>query len=110
MAVVGCWPPVFPRLEDWYDRQRKIESVQLCFVVETSLMPLYEYSCEQCGKKIELLVRGGEQPECPHCQSTQLTKLLSVVAGHVAGGSDTAAMESGCGRPQCGMGGCAGLG
>ena len=55
-------------------------------------MPLYEYSCEQCGKKIELLVRGGEQPECPYCQSTQLTKLLSMVAGHVAGGSDTAAM------------------
>lgn len=73
-------------------------------------MPLYEYSCDQCGKQIELLVRGGEQPECPHCQSTTLTKLLSVVAGHVASGGDAGPLEGGCGRPQCGMGGCAGLG
>jgi hypothetical protein len=35
---------------------------------------------------------------------------LSVVSGHVAkGGSDSGAGGS-CGRPQCGMGGCAGLG
>jgi hypothetical protein len=34
---------------------------------------------------------------------------LSVVSGHVAGGGTSAPAES-CGRPQCGMGGCAGLG
>ena len=37
-------------------------------------MPLYEYSCEKCSRKIELLVRGDEKPECPHCHSTKLTK------------------------------------
>jgi putative FmdB family regulatory protein len=73
-------------------------------------MPLYEYACEKCGKKIELLVRGGEQPECPHCHSKKLTKLLSVVSGHVANGGGEADMAGGCGRPQCGMGGCVGLG
>ena len=73
-------------------------------------MPLYEYSCEKCGKTIELLVRGGEKPECPHCRSKKLTKLLSVVAGHVANGGGEADMAGSCGRPQCGMGGCAGLG
>lgn len=74
-------------------------------------MPLYEYSCQTCSQKIELLIRGNEKPECPHCQGTKLTKLLSVVRGHVAGGSGGHAAEvEGCGRPQCGMGGCAGLG
>jgi putative FmdB family regulatory protein len=73
-------------------------------------MPLYEYSCEKCSRKVELLIRGEEKPECPHCHSTKLTKLLSVVSGHVAGGGGSAAAAEGCGRPQCGMGGCAGLG
>lgn len=73
-------------------------------------MPLYEYTCRACGKPCELLVRGDEKPLCPHCQSRRLEKRLSVVAGHVAGarGADPAA--GGCGRPQCGSGGCAGLG
>ena len=73
-------------------------------------MPLYEYSCEHCSRKIELLVRGDEKPECPHCHSTKLTKLLSVVSGHVAGGGGQSSPAEDCGRPQCGMGGCAGLG
>ena len=72
-------------------------------------MPLYEYSCEKCSRKVELLIRGDEKPECPHCHSTKLIKLLSVFSGHVTGGGTSAAAES-CGRPQCGMGGCAGLG
>ena len=49
-------------------------------------MPLYEYSCDKCSRKIELLIRGDEKPECPHCHSTKLTKLLGVVRGHVSGG------------------------
>ncbi len=73
-------------------------------------MPLYEYSCQKCSQKIELLIRGDEKPECPHCQSTKLTKLLSVVSGHVAKGGGDAGDGGMCGRPQCGMGGCAGLG
>jgi putative FmdB family regulatory protein len=72
-------------------------------------MPLYEYSCEKCSRKVELLIRGDEKPECPHCQSTRLTKLLSVVSGHVSNGGGHAPAAEGCGRPQCGMGGCAGL-
>lgn len=73
-------------------------------------MPLYEYSCQQCSRKIELLVRGSETPECPHCHSTALTKLLSVFSGHVANGGGDSYDAGGCGRPQCGTGGCAGLG
>jgi DNA-directed RNA polymerase subunit RPC12/RpoP len=35
-------------------------------------MPLYEYSCQKCSYKIELLIRGDEKPVCPHCQSWPL--------------------------------------
>ena len=73
-------------------------------------MPLYEYSCQKCSRQIELLVRGDEKPVCPHCESTKLNKLLSVVSGHVASGGGNSAEAEGCGRPQCGMGGCTGLG
>lgn len=75
-------------------------------------MPLYEYTCRACGKECELLVRGDEKPVCPHCASRKLDKLLSVVSGHVAGsrGADAAPVAGGCGRPQCGTGGCAGMG
>ena len=74
-------------------------------------MPLYEYACRACDQQCELLVRGDEQPICPHCGSIQLTKQLSVVAAHVASGGSTrqAFPDSGCGRPQCGQGGCGGL-
>lgn len=74
-------------------------------------MPLYEYHCEACGANIELLVRNSEEkPKCSECESPKLTKLLSVVSGHVAGGA-TASLPTmpsggGCGKPQCGMGRC----
>jgi hypothetical protein len=57
-----------------------------------------------------LLIRGDEKPVCPHCQSTKLTKLLSVVSGHVSNSGGDSGAGGSCGRPQCGMGGCAGLG
>ena len=73
-------------------------------------MPLYEYACRACDQQCELLVRGDEQPTCPHCGSRKLTKQLSVVATHVAsGGSARQALPPGCGRPQCGQEGCGGL-
>ncbi len=72
-------------------------------------MPLYEYVCKKCNQQLELLVRGSEQPQCPHCESDQLTRLLSVPAGHVAKGSlpvsdaprFTPCGMGGCGRPEC---------
>ena len=54
---------------------------------------------------------GSEQPACPHCESRQLEKLLSVPAAHTAGSAELpvcrpAPAGGGCGLPQCGMGGC----
>lgn len=67
-------------------------------------MPLYEFACQDCYSEAELLVQGSQQPECPKCGSTKMTKLLSVVA---APGRDSSSanepMRSGgsCG-PGCG--------
>lgn len=53
-------------------------------------MPIYEYTCSDCGKRFELLVRGGATPECPHCRSARLERELSAFAV----GSASAARES----------------
>ncbi|WP_437224095.1 FmdB family zinc ribbon protein [Planctomicrobium sp. SH661] len=50
-------------------------------------MPIFEYHCPECGTDCEVFIRGGESPACPTCSSTQLEKLMSAPAGHVAGGS-----------------------
>lgn len=41
-------------------------------------MPIYEYRCESCGRKLSLLRRMGEEAEaCPKCGSLRLTRLYS---------------------------------
>jgi putative FmdB family regulatory protein len=44
-------------------------------------MPLYEYLCQACGRRTEVLQRVDEPPlvECPHCRG-ELRKLLSAPA------------------------------
>jgi putative FmdB family regulatory protein len=46
-------------------------------------MPLFEYRCDECGRRFSLLV--GVTAErtrlrCPHCGSTKATKLISRIA------------------------------
>lgn len=75
-------------------------------------MPLYEYSCDDCHRDFELLVRGDERPACPECGSGALSKQFSVPAAHVAGTSPLPVCRppapGGCGLPQCGQGMCQG--
>jgi putative FmdB family regulatory protein len=59
-------------------------------------MPIYEYTCRECGKQFEQLVRGDSTPECPACQSTRLEKMLSAFA--VSSGNADSATEETCGR------------
>lgn len=61
-------------------------------------MPIYEYECADCGAKFELLIRGKEKPECPHCKGHRLDKLISASATH-AKSSDSC----GCAAKQAGM-------
>lgn len=46
-------------------------------------MPLYEYRCETCGGRLEVLQRVGEGPaglSCPDCGSPRLSKEFSTFA------------------------------
>jgi putative FmdB family regulatory protein len=69
-------------------------------------MPLYEFACPKCESNFELLIRGGETPECPDCHSRKLEKLLSVPAAHVGGGQSLPICDAPRPAGPCGMGGC----
>lgn len=46
-------------------------------------MPVYEYRCQGCKRRVSLFFRSFSavsDPVCPRCRSTQLTKLVSRVA------------------------------
>jgi putative FmdB family regulatory protein len=74
---------------------------------QENAMPIYEYSCEACGREFETLVRSGETPACPQCESTRLHKRLSVFATASAAESAPALSPCGsCGHPG-GPGSCA---
>ena len=80
-------------------------------------MPIYEYTCQDCQRDSELLIRGAGDEVCPHCGSPKLHKQLSVPAppaGGKSGSSDpfpmaSSGLRAGCGRPQCGGGHCQGF-
>jgi len=72
--------------------------------IEELGMPIYEYTCQDCERQVELLVRGSERPVCPECGSEQLEKLLSVPAAHTSG--EKSLPIAGDGFRPCGMGGC----
>ncbi|HTP08780.1 MAG TPA: zinc ribbon domain-containing protein [Anaerolineae bacterium] len=58
-------------------------------------MPIYEYRCADCQKKVSVFFRSfsavdQEQPRCPICQGTHLTKMVSkvrVIRGASSSGS-----------------------
>ena len=45
-------------------------------------MPLYEYRCRNCHRRVTLLrsFSDSSEPRCPDCQSEDLTRLISRVA------------------------------
>jgi len=72
-------------------------------------MPIFEYSCQDCGSGFELLVRSDTVLQCPQCHSSKLDKQLSVFA--TAAAADAAPqLPAGpcgsCGHPD-GPGACA---
>ena len=45
-------------------------------------MPIYEYTCDDCGADFELLIRGSETPRCKACESEAVTRRLSLPRVH----------------------------
>ena len=72
-------------------------------------MPIYEYRCESCAGRFEVLTRFAERDSaqvCPACESTKTRVLVSsfaVTGGESASASDFASEASGGG---CCGGGC----
>jgi putative FmdB family regulatory protein len=66
-------------------------------------MPLYDFTCDDCGNRFERLVRReAELPDvtCPGCDGRQVHRALSLPAAPV---SAAAAAPTGCGvGPPCG--------
>jgi putative FmdB family regulatory protein len=52
-------------------------------------MPIFEYSCEDCGTKFEKLVRraGASDVLCPSCGQNHLKQEYSTFAAHANGTS-----------------------
>lgn len=72
-------------------------------------MPIYEYQCESCTHQFEELVRNGEHPSCPNCQSQNVQRRLSTFCKKSGGSGETfSAQSSGGGKCSgCSGGSCA---
>jgi putative FmdB family regulatory protein len=53
-------------------------------------MPIYEYQCEECGKRSSTLLSSYASPDpvCPHCGKPALRRLVSTFATVSSGESD----------------------
>ena len=53
-------------------------------------MPIYEYRCEECGKRTSALLMSYSSPDpvCPHCGKRALRRLVSTFATVGSGESD----------------------
>lgn len=72
-------------------------------------MPIFEYSCEDCGTKFEKLVRRSAETtglSCPSCGKDHLTQEYSTFAARANGKSE--APQMGCGSGMCQPGICGG--
>jgi len=74
-------------------------------------MPLFEYRCQDCNTKFEVLHKSSvnqEEVSCPECKSSNNKKLLSTFSASM--GSSSASGDS-CATGNCGLpapaGGCA---
>jgi putative FmdB family regulatory protein len=72
-------------------------------------MPIYEFICDHCRKNFELLATRSEDqvaPVCPHCQSPEITRMLSRVNARVSSPSSSASSLPQVHSRSCGSGNC----
>lgn len=76
-------------------------------------MPIFEYRCNDCGKKFDILHKSStnmEEVVCPECQLNNSKKLLSSFSASM-GSSSSLSSDSPCSDGSCGVpsygGGCA---
>jgi len=67
-------------------------------------MPIYEYRCQDCGNRFEILQRMGQGAEglsCPECGEERVEKQYSTFASSTGESGRSDAPARGCG-PGCG--------
>jgi len=73
-------------------------------------MPLYEYTCEACKQRSELLISGEQIPVCPNCGSEKMQKEFSTFSTNSEGAAGASAGSRshapGCGCCMSGQGAC----
>jgi putative FmdB family regulatory protein len=74
-------------------------------------MPLFEYKCEHCSEKFELIKSASDLdavmcPSCGNIAQKQLSVFAKPSAAPSAGASFNRAPKGGCGNGSCGSGGC----
>ena len=42
-------------------------------------MPMFEYRCEDCGRRFEIFLTSSRKAICPHCKSEKLEKQISAL-------------------------------
>lgn len=59
-------------------------------------MPVYEFRCENCGKRVEMLVRSFEEQDlpCPFCKNNSLRRVMSAFAYHRSEGDRLASLDT----------------
>jgi putative FmdB family regulatory protein len=72
-------------------------------------MPIYDYSCRECGEVSEVLVRALEgNARCPHCGSENIEKLVSasfsIKMSTAEPGATCCGREERCEKPPCSTG------
>lgn len=71
-------------------------------------MPIFEFTCQDCGADFEKLVRNSHAViECPTCASTKIKKRFSVF-GCKTGDRFVSSASSGAGCSGCSRGSCQG--
>jgi len=72
-------------------------------------MPIFEFLCEHCRRYFELLATRSEDrvaPVCPHCQSPEITRVLSRVNARVSSPSSPASSLPQVQSRNCASGNC----
>ncbi|HWP96612.1 MAG TPA: zinc ribbon domain-containing protein [Syntrophomonadaceae bacterium] len=71
-------------------------------------MPIFDFQCQDCGGKFDLMIRNKEKEEatCPSCHSRNIKQLLSGFnTGSGSGSSKVPAPDCSQGCPMAGGGG-----
>ena len=70
-------------------------------------MPVFEYVCQGCDHRFEILVlNGNSEVTCPKCQSANLRKLFSVFSSVSKEGGGSSSFSPSDFGGACGTGGC----